>query len=328
MSAVGSRRTSDVEPFAVGRRGAPPLGIARAGWCRRLCRGAMAAGALALTAVLVASCAGGKHPGHGGPVGTSTVPSAGASATGQPGGTDDGHGGTGSGLSAAHDGFQLQLLRSPSEPGQQGELSFRITGPSGQPQTRFQVEQERLMHVYVVRKDLADFYHTHPDMTPDGTWSVPLTIRNPGPYRAFTEFVAVGEQNRPHHLVLGTDFEVAGRYSPEPLPAPAPETSVDGYTLGVKFESAADMPAMSMLMIRITQGGAPVTDLEPYLGALAHITAFHQGDLAAAHVHPHLQAPGELMCHVSFPEPGLYRLFIQFQTKGQLRTAPITVRAQ
>ncbi|MBS4727985.1 hypothetical protein MSM1_06350 [Mycobacterium sp. SM1] len=278
--------------------------------------------------MLAVSCAGAKHQGHGGPASTSAAPSAGASATGQPGGTDHGHGGTGSGLSATHDGYRLQMLRSPSKPGQQGELSFRITNPSGEPQTRFQLEQERLMHVYIVRKDLADFYHTHPSMAPDGTWSVPLTIGQPGPYRAVTEFVALGEQNRPHHLVLGTDFEVAGPYSPEPLPAPAQQTSVDGYTVAVKLESAADMPDMpEMLAIRITQGGAAVTDLEPYLGALAHITAFHQGDLAVAHVHPQMRAPGELMCHVSFPEPGLYRLFIQFQTKGQLHTAPITVQA-
>lgn len=110
------------------------------------------------------------------------------------------------------DGFRLATQQIPTAAGQQSELSFRVSGPSGAPQTRFEEVHEKLMHVFVVRQDLNDFYHIHPTMAPDGTWSVPLTLRRPGPYRLVTDFVAVDEQNQPHPLVLEPTLN-----SPDPI---------------------------------------------------------------------------------------------------------------
>jgi hypothetical protein len=225
------------------------------------------------------------------------------------------------------------MLQLPTVAGQQAELSFRITGPSGAPQTRFQVVHEHPMHVFVVRRDLSENYHLHPVMAPDGAWSLPLTLRRPGPYRLVADFVAVDEQNQPHPLVLGTDFELAGPYAAQPLPAPARETGVDGYAVRVDGDLVAGRT--SMMTVRITQGSVPITNVEPYLGALAHIAAFHEGDLEVVHMHPQEApasgagaSPSELMVHAEFPVAGLYRMFIQFQIDGRVHTAPITVAVQ
>lgn len=241
------------------------------------------------------------------------------------------HSETGRGLTAVQNGYRLEGLRNPAAAGQRGELSFRIAGPSGAPQTRFKEAHTKLMHVFVVREDLTDFYHVHPSMAPDGTWSTPLTLRNPGPYRLVTDFVALDEQNQPNPLVLGIDFTVAGPYEPQPLPAPTRETSVDGFTVRVDGDLVAGQA--SMMTVRISRGGAPVTDLRPYLGAMAHIAAFHEGVLEVVHMHPQDApsdggSPSELMVHAEFPAAGLYRMFIQFQTGDQLHTAPITVAVQ
>lgn len=309
------------------------------GWSRR-CLAAVRTVALA-TAVLVGSSCGGQHEGHnvgtGSPnTGSGVSPSPERSAHGGAGhdhGANGGHqdrGGSGHGLTDTEHGYTLQLLGSPVAASGAAELSFRIASPSGAPQSRFQVEQEKLMHVYVVRSDLADFYHVHPDMGADGAWSVPITVDRPGPYHLVAEFVALDDQSKPHHLMLGTDFDVAGSYASEPLPPPTSDTSADGYTVELTGESLADQP--SMLTVRITQNGSAVTELEPYLGASAHLTAFHEGDLQAVHMHP--MPPGDgapsgsLMAHAEFPAKGLYRMFIQFQTAGKLHTAPITVLAR
>ncbi len=42
----------------------------------------------------------------------------------------------------------------------------------------------------------------------------------------------------------------------------------------------------SELAVTVTRDGAPVTDLDPYLGALGHLVAIRNGDLAYLHVHP------------------------------------------
>lgn len=293
----------------------------------------------ALFAVLAAAVLAVTSCGGSGRDAATATPAAGghhgsASAGHEHGGSGHKHGGSGDGLTPEQDGFRLAMLQSPTVAGQQAELSFRITAPSGAPQTRFEVVHERLMHVFVVSKDLGDYHHVHPVMAPDGTWSLPLTLRRPGPYRLVADFVALDEQDHPHSpLVLGTDFELAGPYAAQPLPAPARETGVDGYAVRVDGDLVAGRT--SMMTVRITQGAAPVTNLEPYLGALAHVAAFHEGDLQAVHLHPQEAPasdggapPSELMVHAEFPISGLYRMFIQFQTGARVHTAPITVAVQ
>ena len=39
-----------------------------------------------------------------------------------------------------------------------------------------------------VRRDLTGYQHLHPRMSRDGTWSAPLTVSQPGAYRAFADF--------------------------------------------------------------------------------------------------------------------------------------------
>lgn len=282
-------------------------------------------------AVVVASSCGGQYQGHHPGAATSPAP-AGVSAA-EHAGAGHAHGGTGHGVLATQDGFSLQLIHTPTAAGQAGgEVSLRIASTSGAPQTRFQLAQEKLMHAYVVRRDLADFYHLHPDMAADGTWSAPLTVSRPGPYRLVTEFAALDEQSRLHHLVLGTDFEVPGPYTAELLPAPAADSRIDDYDVAVDGDPVAGQP--TMLTLRITRNGSPVTELDPYLGTVAHLTAFHEGDLQVVHMHPQAPAPGvgpsdsAHMVHADFPAKGFYRIFIQFQTEGHLHTAPITVVAR
>ena len=42
-----------------------------------------------------------------------------------------------------------------------------------------------------IRRDLTGFQHLHPTMAPDGTWSIDLTLAEPGSYRAIADFTAV-----------------------------------------------------------------------------------------------------------------------------------------
>ena len=42
-----------------------------------------------------------------------------------------------------------------------------------------------------------------------------------------------------------------------------------------------------------SKGSKPVTDLQPYLDTYAHLTAFHEGDAAFAHLHPTTKVTGD-----------------------------------
>jgi hypothetical protein len=130
-------------------------------------------------------------------------------------------------------------------------------------------------------------------------------------------------------MVLSRPLTVTGPASPPaPLPAPAATTQADGYTLAITGSPRAGTAAP--LTVTVTRNGKPVTNLQPYLGTYAHLTAFHQGDLAFAHLHPLGAVNGDhggptLHFDAVLPEPGSYRLFLQFLAGGRLRTAQVTV---
>jgi hypothetical protein len=114
----------------------------------------------------------------------------------------------------------------------------------------------------------------------------------------------------------------------EPLPDPTNAVRIkDGY----EIELEAGTPTAetgSSLSFRIKRGGREVEDLEPYLGALGHLVALREGDLAYLHVHPTGGAGAQIEFHTEFPSEGRYRLYLQFAHAGVVRTAAFTVEIQ
>lgn len=230
------------------------------------------------------------------------------------------------GLAATEAGYTLVLQTASFAAGVPGELAFSITGSDGRPVTAFDVQHEKRLHLVVVRRDATGFQHLHPELGADGVWRTPLTLPRGGVYRAFTDFVPTGGPP----LTLGTDLFVPGRFTPA-TPEPSRTALVDGYEIGLEGDLVAG--SASQLVARITRDGAPVTDLEPYLGAFGHLVALRQADLAYLHVHPNSAGtPGptdrtgpQIAFTAEVPSPGTYRLFLDFAHGGTVHTADFTV---
>ncbi|GAA1110515.1 hypothetical protein [Nocardiopsis composta] len=275
---------------------------------------------------------------------TGPVLSGGPAAGAEGGGSGEGgHGGTGEpaagegpeaaaappGLQVSDGGYTLEPVAAPEEAGKEGELSFRITGPDGEPVTGFRVEHEKRMHLIVVGRDTTGYRHLHPEMDADGLWTVRTGFDTPGPYRMFADFAPEGAEDG---LVLGADVALPGDYEPEPLPGVRRVAEVDGYT--VRLEGGLAAGGSGDLDFTVTKDGEPVDDLEPYLGAYGHLVALRAGDLAYLHVHPHGEPgdgetePGpEVRFSAEAPTPGDYRLFLDFKHGGKVRTAEFTAAA-
>ncbi len=297
----------------------------------------LATGLLIATASLVAACGSTSSttttpttghissPTMGG-VSSSTTP--GGMATGSMPGMDMAAAVPGHGLLDSASGFTLISAASTVTAGHASIYRFRIVGPDRKAVTTYQLDQTKLLHFYLVRSDLTGFEHLHPTLASDGTWSVDVNPASAGTYRVYTQFIA-GAASHPTDLVLSTPLTVTGPASATvALPAPAATTQVDGYDLGVKGELKAG--TTSPLTISVSRGGQPVTDLQPYLDTYAHLTAFHQGDMGFAHLHPLGAVHGDtggptLTFAADLTEVGQYRLFAQFQTGGVLHTAQVTV---
>jgi hypothetical protein len=201
---------------------------------------------------------------------------------------------------------------------------FRIISCDGSPVRHFDRENTKLLHLIVVRTDLAGYQHLHPTLESDGTFAVQLHIARPGTYRAITDFVTDGRK-----YVLGTNLTAPGPVRSAPLPPPALESHTDGYA--VELERPAQLIAgrEAQLTFRITRHGQPVDDLEPYLGSYGHLVALHSPELSYSHVHPNGvdRASGAITFGIELPERGTYRLFLQFRTHDQVHTVAFTQAA-
>ena len=226
------------------------------------------------------------------------------------------------GLGVAEGGYTVRFSPTQFERGEAHELRFSIETAAGEPVIEFDELHERRMHLIVVRRDGTEFRHLHPEMDAAGTWSVPVRFAEPGVYRAFADFSAGGEQ----HTLAGDLFVSGGEFESRPFPAPREVDSADGYE--VRLE-AGDLAAgeHSQLSFAVSEGGRPVADLQPYLGAKGHLVALREGDLAFLHVHPEEErgAADEIVFDATFPTTGRYRLYLQFKQADVVRTAEFTV---
>jgi hypothetical protein len=257
--------------------------------------------------------AGDGHSGHTTPTAPGNAAAANAAVAG--------------GLQVSERGYTLAPQQEPLPVGVPTEFRFQVLGPDGRPWTRYDRAHDKDLHLIVARRDLSGFRHVHPTLGADGTWRIPLTFAAAGDYRVFADFTPSGDPAG--GLTLGADVAVAGDYRGVPLPAPSRTAEVDGYTVTLNGDLTT---SASMLTLSVRKNGVPVTDLQPYLGAFGHLVALRQGDLAYLHVHPE-GAPGDgktpagpgISFHAEAPSAGTYRLYLDFQHEGVVRTAEFTV---
>ncbi|WP_433715992.1 hypothetical protein ACQP2U_19680 [Nocardia sp. CA-084685] len=235
-------------------------------------------------------------------------------------------GGLPGGLQITQDGYTLALAEPITTPGEI-DFRFRILGPDGAAVADYTAIHDRDLHLIVAQRELTGFWHVHPELTTDGTWTVKLKLPEAGAYRVFTDIAprALGKT-----ITLGADLAVAGAYEPRPVPAAARTATVDGYEVTL----AGDLVPGDgrLLTLTVHKNGEPVTDLQPYLAAYGHLVILRAGDLAYVHVHPNgepgdgVTAPGPgVAFHTAVPGPGTYRLFLDFKHGDVVRTAAFTL---
>jgi hypothetical protein len=238
------------------------------------------------------------------------------------------HGSQPGGLTISEHGYTIRPT-AVILPSGRGPVTFQIIGPDGQPVTGYEPTHDKDLHFIAARRDLTSFQHVHPTLDEAGTWSTELDL-TPGVWRFFADFRPAAHGQT---MTLGIDVSVAGDYDPRPLPPVDPTARIDDYTVTLTGQLAPGEP--SELTLTISREGRPVTDLQPYLAAYGHLVALRAGDLAYLHVHPEghpgdgsTPAGPDITFFVTPPTPGAYRLFLDFQHDGVVRTAEFTVRAE
>jgi hypothetical protein len=200
--------------------------------------------------------------------------------------------------------------RQPSTTG----LELAVREPdTGALATRFALVHERILHLFVVSRDLRYFAHVHPEQQPGGVFRLDHALPA-GEYMLIADFLPEG----------GTPQMVQKAIIVSGQPAPLPVLDESN---GLRVRMATDGLAPgreAQLTFTVEDGvtGKPVTDLEPYLGAPAHLLMVRDDLSDAVHGHPEEDQTGgpTVSFHPVIPGEGAYRVWIQFQRAGRIST--------
>jgi hypothetical protein len=228
------------------------------------------------------------------------------------------------------------------------KISFTVRQPSGGPLTSYRrgAGPHTGIHLIIVRRDLSVIIHRHPPVGPNGKVVQAVDFTSPGPYRVLVD-VYPAVTGAPRNFQLHANLRVAGAYHPKPLPAFKPVDTVDGHRIALRVPRRIHPIDPVTLTATITNPSGKLVTFHPWFGALAHAIFFRARTLDYFHTHvcgPNTPGctsifggakvvgrpagPGKLNVGVLLPVAGTWRLFLQFQDRGRIITAPFTLRVR
>ena len=189
----------------------------------------------------------------------------------------------------------------------------------------FRTVHEKTFHLFIVSRDLEYFAHVHPEQSTDGSFQLDHALA-PGEYMLIADFLpADGTTQMIQRAIL-----VSQTRGGSPVEAGSSRPERDLHVSMKTQNLVAGKEGRITFTVTDAKTGAPVTDLEPYLCAPAHMLIVRRDLSDAAHEHPHEQLAGgpTVSFHPLIPAAGEYKLWIQFQRAGRVFTFPFLIRAE
>ncbi|HSZ56360.1 MAG TPA: DUF2231 domain-containing protein [Tepidisphaeraceae bacterium] len=201
---------------------------------------------------------------------------------------------------------------------------------------------EHLLHLIVVSQDLSFFDHIHPLMQADGALSITYAFPHAGHFLLFADITPRGQRSQVFRFpvtVGSTGSEQADSHA-DLVPSPTlykPLESDPTITAELIPQPRTISAGVHIdLLFRLSRNGQPLTDIEPYLGAMGHCVIISQDTNTYLHCHPEqLFTPTKdtrggpfVAFHTMFPAPGRYKIWAQFQRKGKILIAGFVIDVQ
>ena len=208
------------------------------------------------------------------------------------------------------------------------ELRFEVLHPdTGNRQVEFEKVHEKLLHLFLVSHDLEEFRHEHPRLGRDGMFRLKTMLPHPGTYRLMGDFYPAGGTPQMVPMTLTTrGFENS-------LPMLRPQLIEDrepkkGRNLTVSIRTDPPQPRAGFLTLLFFELST-ARGLRKFLGAWAHMFAAKDDLVTMMHAHPTIADGGKLIqMNVIFPEPGMYRIWVQVRRGWTVNTVPFTIQVE
>ena len=234
---------------------------------------------------------------------------------------------------ADYAGYVLDIETDPRvvRPRQKARARFFVRDPQTLATVRrFDPVHERVFHLFIISQDLGYFAHVHPTLHRDGSLDVDVELPQPGVYQMIADFLPSGGSPQ----LVQKSFVTAGYTGPLVAPPRLARDTADKVVHDTRVtltmpEPVAGREQLVTFDLHDARSATPVTDLEPYLGAAGHLL-FTSADLAIAeHSHPVAEISARrgptVVFQILFPRAGDYRMWVQFQRRGEVLTSSFTV---
>jgi len=231
--------------------------------------------------------------------------------------------------------YNVNVRFDPITPiaGKSTELVLSIIDQKlGDPINEFELVNDKLMHLIIMAEDLSYFAHIHPRMvagTDHITFTISHTFLESDKYKLWVDFKPKGG----NQTLSALKFNVEG----QPVHTPEELFYDEKYTkrsLDNQYQISLKIPDKTVAQndVEITfsisdSSGRPITNLEPLMAAGGHTVIISSDLREFLHVHPTEDVDGnwrggpDISFKTSFPKPGLYKAWGQFQHRGRVITA-------
>ncbi|MFB2768997.1 hypothetical protein ACE1AT_06825 [Pelatocladus sp. BLCC-F211] len=225
-------------------------------------------------------------------------------------------------------------LKTPSKiiPKNPVYLAIDIKDKAGKPIANFDKFQEQLMHLIVVSDDLQSFQHIHPTYKGNGRFEIKTDFPYPSGYTLFSDYKVAGKSEQVS--VLKT--QIPGQSPTTPKIDLATNKTFGNTKVNLKLSQPtikAGQEVHVIFNLQDTVSNQPPADLKPYLGERGHLVILKQSSplTQADYIHAHAMKntpKGEIHFMTSFPKPGKYKMWGQFNRNDKIVTADFWIDVQ
>jgi len=210
------------------------------------------------------------------------------------------------------------------------KLRLTIRDPAtGRPVSSFAMIHERLLHLFIIDRQLEYFRHVHPEQVADGVFEFRGNIPA-GQFMVIADFLPLSGRPQMLQRAIVTPGYRGTLFPAAPSLIPDMTSEKVDHGARVKLEAStlkAGKEATLKFTLTDVATNAPLTNLEPFLGAPGHVLLVNADLTESNHVHP--EEPATHGPVITFqpmmPAAGLYKLWLQFQRGGVVSTVPFVI---
>lgn len=206
---------------------------------------------------------------------------------------------------------------------------IRLTGPNGRAVTLNDLKEAHTekLHLLIVDESLTDYHHEHPvPAGKPGEYRFDFKPKFGGTYHVWADLLPVASGKQEYSK---TTLKVQG--SPgKPQNSANTTAELDGYRFDWTTEDDKPLRVGESALVKVRvigPDGQPFKQLEPVMGAYAHMVAFPTSLDSVTHVHPTGPEPAskterggpDLSFHVVPEQAGFQKFYLQTQIGGRDR---------